>query len=101
VYLAANSEIKHEACEVEFVDCAVGNHHFLAVARDGRLFSWGRGKPCGQGRKYRCDIPKPVRGFERTAKVVAYAEISFMINFESIPGSCAVSGSGDSYWSWR
>jgi hypothetical protein len=47
-----------QSLNVTFVDCAVGYSQFLAVSREGKLFSWGKGKTCGQ-RQRKWASPKP------------------------------------------
>jgi alpha-tubulin suppressor-like RCC1 family protein len=71
----------HHTLGQDVVDCACGRRHFVAVAQDGRLFSWGTGKACGQGtRKFRATAPTEVRGIPPMARVFAYHDMTLAID---------------------
>lgn len=81
LYSPFGMDARHELVNINFVDCASGKGHFLAVAQDGRLFSWGRGKACGQGRRWFSAVPCAVSGFERVSRCFATFRGSFVIDF--------------------
>ncbi|EAY13968.1 hypothetical protein TVAG_491060 [Trichomonas vaginalis G3] len=49
------------------------------------MFSWGKGKPCGQGSKFVSQIPKPVNieGNPTIARVFAYNNTSFLLDTDN------------------
>lgn len=79
------SEMKYECKNITFVDAAAGENQFIALSNDGRVFSWGKGKACGQGHKFSSMIPKPVNieGNPTIARVFAYNHTSFLLDTEN------------------
>ena len=79
------SEMKYECKNVTFVDAAAGAAHMLALSSDGRVFSWGKGSPCGQGAKFNSQIPKPVNidGNPTIARVFAFNKTSFLLDSDN------------------
>jgi hypothetical protein len=84
VYRMGSGEVRYEARDIRFADCAAGTYHFVAVAQDGRVFSFGRRKACGQGRKFGSDTPRAVAGFDRISRCFAYGAASFLIDYDGI-----------------
>ena len=85
--------------ENKFVDCAVGKNHYLALSQDNILYSWGKGKQCGQGRKFSSSVPQPVDLSHLSLtrpiyRVFAYNETSFFLTQDSTVYAAGRNGSG-------
>lgn len=81
--------------DTNFIDCAAGQYHFIALSEDGTVYTWGRRKACGQGRKFRSDKPKKcnIEGCKFT-NVFAYNTSSFAIDTDGNIWSSGLSNYG-------
>ena len=91
-----NQNFKYVADDVTFIDCAAGQYHFLAVSDSGVVYSWGKRKACGQGRKFNNNRPIPI-SFEEDVKFkrcFAYNLSSFLIDENDDIWSCGSNNYG-------
>jgi hypothetical protein len=89
IFYEHDNSLLKECDSVMFVDCAVGYSQFLAVSQNGSLYSWGRGKSCGQGRR-KWSSAKPVKvavGFS-VARCFAGTSASFVIDRDGEVWAC-------------
>ena len=77
-----------------FVDAAAGQSHFLALSEDGKIYSWGRKKQCGQGKKFQSNEPKLVECETTFTRVFGYNASSFAIDQNGNVWSCGINGYG-------
>ena len=87
--------IRYSCPDIEFVDCAVGAHQFLAIAKGGKLYTWGKGRGCGQGPKFASEEPTKIE-FEGVVFVrcFAYSGCSWLIDQEEGVWSCGMNAYG-------
>lgn len=87
--------IRYACPEIEFVDCAVGSRQYLAIAKGGKLYTWGHGGACGQGPKFSAEEPTKVDIEDVVfVRCFAYSSCSWLVDQEDGVWSCGVNSHG-------
>lgn len=91
-----NAESSFWNDDVQFIDCAAGKSHFVAISDRGLVYTWGKGKACGQGKRFRSNVPLLVNFAHQTSFVrcFAYNFSTFLIDSVGHLWACGLNDKG-------